>query len=227
MDKDIKALIGRYMDGLTTPAEERRIASYMQTYEPQSDEERTYKEMFAWLEGGMPVDAQGVRLVGEKQKVVPVRRKRGLVVGWACAVAAAVAFLFVLNMQTPEHQSTVAIAEKDTLRVDKTNGNAMETEAVDTANAGQPAVKRRIRVLRKYRYKPAPPEVLIAERKLDSISTLPDRLAEEKLMAITRRQDSLLRRIDFPDGMYQREGGAALMASDDAGDEYVIEEIYY
>ena len=227
MDKDIKTLIGRYMDGQTTPAEERRIASYMQTYEPQTDEERTLKEMFAWLDGGMPVDARGVRLVGEKRKTVPVRRRRGLAVGWACAVAASVTILLVLNMPTPDTQGAVAIAAMDTLRVDKTNGNVMETGTVDTANSGKPAVKRRIRVLRKYRYKPAPPEVLIAEEKLDSISALPDRLAEEKLMAIARRQDSLLRRIENPAGQYMPEDGDALMASDNAEDEYVVEEIFY
>lgn len=56
MDKDIERLLRRFMDGLTTVEEENRIAEYFRTHEVDA-EWKAYKDMFAWFDDGMPLQA--------------------------------------------------------------------------------------------------------------------------------------------------------------------------
>ena len=57
MDNDIKKLVERFMDGLTTIEEEKKLAEYFRTHEV-SDQWQEYKEMFAWFDKGMPTSDQ-------------------------------------------------------------------------------------------------------------------------------------------------------------------------
>jgi hypothetical protein len=52
-DPNINQLIERFMQGETTPAEEKRLAQWFRTHEVP-DEWEPYKAMFAWLDAGMP-----------------------------------------------------------------------------------------------------------------------------------------------------------------------------
>ena len=55
MEKDIRQLINRYMDGQTTIDEEQKIADYLRN-NPIPDDLKRYKELFAWFDRGMPLN---------------------------------------------------------------------------------------------------------------------------------------------------------------------------
>ncbi|MGI6231948.1 MAG: hypothetical protein ACOYJF_03735 [Prevotella sp.] len=117
-EQKIQQLINRYMEGLTSPDEERQLAEWFSTHEVP-EEWAAYKEMFAWLDDGMPAtpgildkeeadektDAKATpepMSKAESKKIEEqslsdfksIRRKRYLI-GWISA-AAAVALLIVL-----------------------------------------------------------------------------------------------------------------------------------
>lgn len=223
---EIQTLLGRFMDGLTTLDEERRLADYFRTADVP-DEWQAYKAMFAYLDAGMPQD-------GEK----PARTRRL----WWLAAAAAVAVLLGVAVLATRGEAEREVAVSAGTSADKTGGvgeNAKKTASFhhladnapgvadsvlhhetprDTATQAMPRPKTVRRQSLKYRYEPAPPRAFLAEAAAaaltDSISTAAQQLAEAKVQEVEQQQRLYMQALQLAGALQTLE-----MASLEAEDE--------
>lgn len=115
MDNDIKKLVERFMNGLTTIEEERQLAEYFRTHEV-SDQWQEYKEMFAWFDKGMPTsdrqaqDSISKNNTANSTNITKTKHNKRI---WAIistfAVAATLTFLLILTATNKPHQDETAI----------------------------------------------------------------------------------------------------------------------
>lgn len=67
-EKNIRLLIGKFMQGLTSIEEEERISQWFAVHADVSDDLKPYQQMFAYFDKGMPMDGpmpeDGKRLMG-------------------------------------------------------------------------------------------------------------------------------------------------------------------
>lgn len=186
----IKQLTRRFMDGQTTIEEEARLASYYRTHDVPR-EWRVYKEMFAYFDAGMPLGQ-------DKVAACPSRRARRV---WlAVAAAAAVAVLMVMVLPRGEAPEA-PVRQPVAMSVEPVPADSAESAEADTSDLppARPVRKPERRRVSRYRYKPAPPKVYLAENVVpetrvpaDSIAAA-ERLLAEKLRAIEAVSEALLR----------------------------------
>ncbi len=55
-EKNIRLLIGKFMQGLTSIEEEEQISQWFAVHADVSDDLKSYQQMFAYFDKGMPTD---------------------------------------------------------------------------------------------------------------------------------------------------------------------------
>lgn len=232
-EKNIRQLIGRFMQGLTSIEEEEQISQWFAVHTDVSDDLKPYQQMFAYFDKGMPID-KGMsidkQLSEDKQIPVeveirkPLRNHSRLRPLWSLlAAAAAVALLVVMtwpaqNGNTPVTPSaTLAQAEEDSA---ETLVPAAETEV---RNQMKQTVKPKLRprkrgVYRKHLHSPAPPVTWIAQTVIDSMQQSPEALAEAHLQALEEQQNEMLFRLYLVSAL-QTEDLASYNDEDEYGQE--------
>lgn len=228
-EKNIRQLIGRFMQGLTSIEEEEQISQWFAVHTDVSDDLKPYQQMFAYFDKGMPIDEQ---MPIDKQTSVeeeirkPLRNHSRLRPLWCLLAAAAVALLVVMtwpaqNGNTPVTPSaTLAQAEKDSAEA------IVPTAETEMKNNVKQTVKPKMRprkrgFYRKHLHSPAPPVTWIAQTVIDSIQQTPEALAEAHLQALEEQQNEMLFRLYLVSAL-QTEDLASY--NDEDEDEYGQEQ---
>ena len=226
-EKNIRQLIGRFMQGLTSIEEEEQISQWFAVHTDVSDDLKPYQQMFAYFDKGMPIDEQmpiDKQIPVEEEIRKPLRNHSRLRPLWCLlAAAAAVALLVVMTWpaqngnSTATPSATLAQADKDSA---ETLVPAAETEV---RNQMKQAVKPKMRprkrgVYRKHLHSPAPPVTWIAQTVIDSIQQTPEALAEAHLQALEEQQNEMLFRLYLVSAL-QTEDLASYNDEDEYGQE--------
>lgn len=226
-EKNIRQLIGRFMQGLTSIEEEEQISQWFAVHTDVSDDLKPYQQMFAYFDKGMPIDEQ---MPIDKQTSVeeeirkPLRNHSRLRPLWCfLAAAAAVALLVVMTWpaqngdSTATPAATLAQADKDSA---ETLVPAAETEVRNQMKqAVRPKMRPRKRgVYRKHLHSPAPPVTWIAQTVIDSMQQSPEALAEAHLQALEEQQNEMLFRLYLVSAL-QTEDLASYNDEDEYGQE--------
>lgn len=226
-EKNIRQLIGRFMQGLTSIEEEEQISQWFAVHTDVSDDLKPYQQMFAYFDKGMPMDEQ---LSEDKQMPVeeeirkPLRNHSRLRPLWCLlAAAAAVALLVVMTWpaqngdSTATPAATLAQAEKDSAEA------IVPTAETEMKNNVKQTVKPKMRprkrgFYRKHLHSPAPPVTWIAQTVIDSIQQTPEALAEAHLQALEEQQNEMLFRLYLVSAL-QTEDLASYNDEDEYGQE--------
>lgn len=238
-EKNIRQLIGRFMQGLTSIEEEEQISQWFAVHTDVSDDLKPYQQMFAYFDKGMPIDEQmpidkqmseNKQMPIDKQIPVeeeirkPLRNHSRLRPLWCLlAAAAAVSLLVVMtwpaqNGNTPVTPAAMlAQADKDSA---ETLVPAAETEVRNQVKqAVRPKMRPRKRgVYRKHLHSPAPPVTWIAQTVIDSMQQSPEALAEAHLQALEEQQNEMLFRLYLVSAL-QTEDLASYNDEDEYGQE--------
>ena len=226
-EKNIRQLIGRFMQGLTSIEEEERISQWFAVHTDVSDDLKPYQQMFAYFDKGMPIDEQmpiDKQIPVEEEIRKPLRNHSRLRPLWSLlAAAAAVALLVVMtwpaqNSNTPVTPSaTLAQAEEDSAEA------IVPTAETEMKNNVKQTVKPKLRprkrgVYRKHLHSPAPPVTWIAQTVIDSMQQSPEALAEAHLQALEEQQNEMLFRLYLVSAL-QTEDLASYNDEDEYGQE--------
>lgn len=226
-EKNIRQLIGRFMQGLTSIEEEEQISQWFAVHTDVSDDLKPYQQMFAYFDKGMPMDEQlseDKQIPVEEEIRKPLRNHSRLRPLWCLlAAAAAVALLVVMtwpaqNGNTPVTPSaTLAQAEKDSAEA------IVPIAETEMKNNVKQTVKPKMRprkrgVYRKHLHSPAPPVTWIAQTVIDSMQQSPEALAEAHLQALEEQQNEMLFRLYLVSAL-QTEDLASYNDEDEYGQE--------
>lgn len=226
-EKNIRQLIGRFMQGLTSIEEEEQISQWFAVHTDVSDDLKPYQQMFAYFDKGMPIDEQmpiDKQIPVEEEIRKPLRNHSRLRPLWCfLAAAAAVALLVVMTWpaqngdSTATPAATLAQADKDSA---ETLVPAAETEVRNQMKqAVRPKMRPRKRgFYRKHLHSPAPPVTWIAQTVIDSMQQSPEALAEAHLQALEEQQNEMLFRLYLVSAL-QTEDLASYNDEDDYGQE--------
>lgn len=196
IDNDIQQLLKRFMAGETSPEEERQIGRYLSTHEPETDDEKAYKAMFAWFDDGMKTELPAP----EK----PVRKNRKTAMRIVSGIAATAAAILLLLILTPKNEpetagkitaKAVIEPEKAEVRVDTIPN---DTTARPSQNIRKIKSRHRVR-----RYEVAPPQVMVAQAEPDSLHETAITIAEAKIEEIERQQTQLEEELDMITNVYE------------------------
>lgn len=226
-EKNIRQLIGRFMQGLTSIEEEERISQWFAVHTDVSDDLKPYQQMFAYFDKGMPIDEQmpiDKQIPVEEEIRKPFRNHSRLRPLWCLlAAAAAVALLVVMTWparngdSTATPSATLAQAEKDSAEA------IVPTAETEMKNNVKQTVKPKMRprkrgVYRKHLHSPAPPVTWIAQTVIDSMQQSPEALAEAHLQALEEQQNEMLFRLYLVSAL-QTEDLASYNDEDEYGQE--------
>ncbi len=226
-EKNIRQLIGRFMQGLTSIEEEEQISQWFAVHTDVSDDLKPYQQMFAYFDKGMPIDEQmpiDKQIPVEEEIRKPLRNHSRLRPLWCfLAAAAVVALLVVMTWParngdcTASPAATLAQADKDSA---ETLVPAAETEVRNQMKqAVRPKMRPRKRgFYRKHLHSPAPPVTWIAQTVIDSMQQSPEALAEAHLQALEEQQNEMLFRLYLVSAL-QTEDLASYNDEDDYGQE--------
>lgn len=187
--EDLKILIDKFMSGTTTLDEEKALGDFFRRTEHLPAELEPYRDMFAYFDNGMTGEPSGKPV----SHTVPVRSLR-----WIAGIAAAVAVIFVAAYQfMPGGTDETPVMQTSKSVVAQTTDSAIarpDTISDKERQADEMPAKRR--VMRKYRFKPAPPEVLLADAETmsvtDSVNVVAKQLADIELMKVECEQQYML-----------------------------------
>lgn len=232
-EKNIRLLIGKFMQGLTSIEEEERISQWFAVHADVSDDLKPYQQMFAYFDKGMPIDEQmpidkgmseDKQIPVEEEIRKPLRNHSRLRTLWCLlAAAAAVALLVVMTWPAQNGNSTVtpsatlAQAEEDSAEA------IVPIAETEMKNNVKQTVKPKMRprkrgVYRKHLHSPAPPVTWIAQTVIDSMQQSPEALAEAHLQALEEQQNEMLFRLYLVSAL-QTEDLASYNDEDDYGQE--------
>lgn len=232
-EKNIRLLIGKFMQGLTSIEEEERISQWFAAHADVSDDLKPYQQMFAYFDKGMPIDEQmpidkgmseDKQIPVEEEIRKPLRNHSRLRTLWCLlAAAAAVALLVVMTWPAQNGNSTVtpsatlAQAEEDSAEA------IVPIAETEMKNNVKQTVKPKMRprkrgVYRKHLHSPAPPVTWIAQTVIDSMQQSPEALAEAHLQALEEQQNEMLFRLYLVSAL-QTEDLASYNDEDDYGQE--------
>lgn len=225
-EKNIRQLIGRFMQGLTSIEEEEQISQWFAVHTDVSDDLKPYQQMFAYFDKGMPMDEQlseDKQIPVEEEIRKPLRNHSRLRPLWCFLAAAAVALLVVMTWPAQNSNSTVtpsatlAQAEKDSAEA------IVPTAETEMKNNVKQTVKPKMRprkrgFYRKHLHSPAPPVTWIAQTVIDSIQQTPEALAEAHLQALEEQQNEMLFRLYLVSAL-QTEDLASYNDEDEYGQE--------
>lgn len=169
----IQQLIDKYMNGQTTVDEEQLIARYFRSATDVPDSLKPYRDMFAYLDEGMPLGAlpefdgsagqADTRVAHDSSKVVAPRRHSLRMAAWwsgAAAVAAAVALLLIMHRPSaPVQPIASAVVVSDTCST-STGVEAEQNVVTDSVKLKPQPQRRRPSVRRRYYL--APPKAYLA-----------------------------------------------------------------
>lgn len=187
--EDLKILIDKFMSGTTTLDEEKALGDFFRQTEHLPAELEPYRDMFAYFDNGMTGEPSGKPV----SHAAPVRSLR-----WIAGIAAAVAVIFVAAYQfMPGGTDETPVMQTSKSVVAQTTDSAVarpDTISDKERQADEMPAKRR--VMRKYRFKPAPPEVLLADAEAmsvtDSVNVVAKQLADIELMKVECEQQYML-----------------------------------
>lgn len=226
-EKNIRQLIGRFMQGLTSIEEEEQISQWFAVHTDVSDDLKPYQQMFAYFDKGMPIDEQmpiDKQMSVEEEIRKPLRDRLRLRPLWCfLAAAAAVALLVVMTWpaqngdSTATPAATLAQAEKDSAEA------IVPTAETEMKNNVKQTVKPKMRprkrgFYRKHLHSPAPPVTWIAQTVIDSMQQSPEALAEAHLQALEEQQNEMLFRLYLVSAL-QTEDLASYNDEDEYGQE--------
>lgn len=182
-------MIDKFMSGTTTLDEEKTLGDFFRRTEHLPAELEPYRDMFAYFDNGMTGEPSGKPV----SHTVPVRSLR-----WIAGIAAAVAVIFVAAYQfMPGGTDETPVMQTSKSVVAQTTDSAVarpDTISDKERQADEMPAKRR--VMRKYRFKPAPPEVLLADAEAmsvtDSVNVVAKQLADIELMKVECEQQYML-----------------------------------
>ena len=169
----IQQLIDKYMNGQTTVDEEQLIARYFRNATDVPDSLKPYRDMFAYLDEGMPLGTlpefdgsagqADTRVAHDSSKVVAPRRHSLRMAAWwsgAAAVAAAVALLLIMHRPSaPVQPIASAVVVSDTCST-STGVEAEQNVVTDSVKLKPQPQRRRPSVRRRYYI--APPKTYLA-----------------------------------------------------------------
>lgn len=226
-EKNIRQLIGRFMQGLTSIEEEEQISQWFAVHTDVSDDLKPYQQMFAYFDKGMPIDEQ---MPIDKQTSVeeeirkPLRDRLRLRPLW-CFLAAAAAVALLVVMTWPAQNSNSTVTPAATLaQAEKDSAEAIvpiaETEMKNNVKQTvKPKMRPRKRgFYRKHLHSPAPPVTWIAQTVIDSMQQSPEALAEAHLQALEEQQNEMLFRLYLVSAL-QTEDLASYNDEDEYGQE--------
>lgn len=187
--EDLEILIDKFMSGTTTLDEEKALGDFFRQTEHLPAELEPYRDMFAYFDNGMTGEPSGKPV----SHAAPVRSLR-----WIAGIAAAVAVIFVAAYQfVPGGTDETPVMQTSKSVVAQTTDSAIarpDTISDKERQADEMPAKRR--VMRKYRFKPAPPEVLLADAEAmsvtDSVNVVAKQLADIELMKVECEQQYML-----------------------------------
>lgn len=225
-EKNIRQLIGRFMQGLTSIEEEEQISQWFAVHTDVSDDLKPYQQMFAYFDKGMPMDEQlseDKQIPVEEEIRKPLRNHSRLRPLWCLLAAAAVALLVVMTWpaqngdSTATPSATLAQAEKDSAEA------IVPIAETEMKNNVKQTVKPKMRprkrgFYRKHLHSPAPPVTWIAQTVIDSIQQTPEALAEAHLQALEEQQNEMLFRLYLVSAL-QTEDLASYNDEDEYGQE--------
>lgn len=182
-------MIDKFMSGTTTLDEEKALGDFFRQTERLPAELEPYRDMFAYFDNGMTGEPSGKPV----SHAAPVRSLR-----WIAGIAAAVAVIFVAAYQfMPGGTDETPVMQTSKSVVAQTTDSAVarpDTISDKERQADEMPAKRR--VMRKYRFKPAPPEVLLADAEAmsvtDSVNVVAKQLADIELMKVECEQQYML-----------------------------------
>ena len=182
---NIRLLIGKFMDGTSTLDEERMLAGYFRTEKQIPADLEPYREMFAYFDGGM---ADITPAVKKHLPTVSMWRR-------ACRVAAALLALLGMAYWLMPGGGTPQDSMRPTAMVTTPHTPDSVVAQPDSTDREpvRPEVKQeRHRQTGKYRFKPAPPETLVAEADgsgiADSVNVAARQLVDIELMKVEYEQ---------------------------------------
>lgn len=226
-EKNIRQLIGRFMQGLTSIEEEEQISQWFAVHTDVSDDLKPYQQMFAYFDKGMPMDEQlseDKQIPVEEEIRKPLRNHSRLRPLWCLlAAAAAVALLVVMTWPARNGDSTVSPAAT-LAQADKDSAEAIvPTAETEMKNNVKQTVKPKMRprkrgFYRKHLHSPAPPVTWIAQTVIDSMQQSPEALAEAHLQALEEQQNEMLFRLYLVSAL-QTEDLASYNDEDEYGQE--------
>lgn len=175
----IQQLIDKYMNGQTTVDEEQLIARYFRSATDVPDTLKSYRDMFAYFDDGMPLgtlpefdgsaEQADTRVAPDSSKVVAPRRHSLRMAAWwsgAAAVAAAVALLLIMHRPSaPVQPIASAVVVSDTCST-STGVEAEQNVVTDSVKLKPQPQRRRPSVRRRYYI--APPKTYLAHAATDS-----------------------------------------------------------
>lgn len=226
-EKNIRQLIGRFMQGLTSIEEEEQISQWFAVHTDVSDDLKPYQQMFAYFDKGMPIDEQmpiDKQMSVEEEIRKPLRDRLRLRPLWCfLAAAAAVALLVVMTWPAQNGDST-ATPSATLAQADKDSAEAIvPTAETEMKNNVKQTVKPKMRprkrgFYRKHLHSPAPPVTWIAQTVIDSMQQSPEALAEAHLQALEEQQNEMLFRLYLVSAL-QTEDLASYNDEDEYGQE--------
>lgn len=226
-EKNIRQLIGRFMQGLTSIEEEEQISQWFAVHADVSDDLKPYQQMFAYFDKGMPTDEQmpiDKQIPVEEEIRKPLRNHSRLRPLW-CLLAAAAAVALLVVMTWPAQNSNSTVTPSATLaQAEKDSAEAIvPTAETEMKNNVKQTVKPKMRprkrgVYRKHLHSPAPPVTWIAQTVIDSMQQSPEALAEAHLQALEEQQNEMLFRLYLVSAL-QTEDLASYNDEDEYGQE--------
>lgn len=226
-EKNIRQLIGRFMQGLTSIEEEEQISQWFAVHTDVSDDLKPYQQMFAYFDKGMPIDEQmpiDKQMSVEEEIRKPLRNHSRLRPLWCfLAAAAAVALLVVMTWPAQNSNSTVTPSATLAQAEEDSSEAIVPTAETEMKNNVKQTVKPKMRprkrgVYRKHLHSPAPPVTWIAQTVIDSMQQSPEALAEAHLQALEEQQNEMLFRLYLVSAL-QTEDLASYNDEDEYGQE--------
>ena len=169
----IQQLIDKYMNGQTTVDEEQLIARYFRSATDVPDSLKPYRDMFAYLDEGMPLGTlpefdgsagqADTRVAHDSSKVVAPRRHSLRMAAWwsgAAAVAAAVALLLIMHRPSAPVQPIASVVVVSDTCSTSTGVEAEQNVVTDSVKLKPQPQRRRPSVRRRYYI--APPKTYLA-----------------------------------------------------------------
>lgn len=177
------------MSGTTTLDEEKALGDFFRQTEHLPAELEPYRDMFAYFDNGMTGEPSGKPV----SHAAPVRSLR-----WIAGIAAAVAVIFVAAYQFvpggTDETPVMQTSKSQVAQAQPTDSAIARPDTISDKERQEMPAKRR--VMRKYRFKPAPPEVLLADAEAmsvtDSVNVVAKQLADIELMKVECEQQYML-----------------------------------
>lgn len=206
----IRQLIEKFMAGETSLSEEQEIGKRLRETKHLPEDLRPYQQMFEYFDDGMPLAEE-----------TPQKRPTTHYLRWlAAACVAAMVGLAIWMLPSDE---TPQIAQSYV--PEKQHQPLQKNDSIQTSEIKSDSIRQQKKRIRKKRHhylrsQPEPPEVYLAEAKLDSMLWETERKTDE-LIAKTRLEEERI--IDSLYTVYrQHELWAIAMSLDEI--EEVIEE---